>query len=130
MPACSFCSKHFGSHNALQIHKRKCEPSIVVTYANQTAVVHKEKRGYCCYCASQSCPKYFATTKGLIQHAEKTGMNWIGPDKVCSIKTLYTHKIIILQKTSTSSTPLQPNSSDSWHLESHDPIIILEVSFF
>jgi len=91
MPTCSYCSQIFNTNNELQVHKRRCLPNIAVTYANQTVVVTKEKHGYCCYCAHSSCPKYFATTKGLRNHAKATHMDWIGPDKVSTIRTIFTY---------------------------------------
>jgi hypothetical protein len=87
MPVCSYCSQILNSNNELQVHKHRCLPNIIVTYANQIVVVAKEEKGYCCYCAHSSCPKYFATTKGLTSHAKKTHMDWIGPDKASIITT-------------------------------------------
>jgi hypothetical protein len=87
MPTCSYCSQNFNTNNELQVHKRRCLPDIAVTYANQTVVVTKEEKGYCCYCAHSSCPKYFATTKGLTNHARTIHMDWIGPDKASTIRS-------------------------------------------
>jgi len=80
MSSCCHCGKTFDIYNELVVHKRRCNPSIVVTYANQMVTVVRDNQGYCCYCAHTSCPKYFETTKGLINHAKKTGMDWLGPD--------------------------------------------------
>ena len=127
MPACPHCSKTFITHSDLHVHKRRCEPSITVTYANQTATIHKEDKGYCCYCSHTSCPKYYQTTKGLINHAKNTGMDWIGPEKVSEIKTLYIQNSnTISQKTSSTLTALHPDSTG----QSLKPQPVFVVSVF
>ncbi|KAG2005061.1 helicase domain-containing protein [Coprinopsis cinerea AmutBmut pab1-1] len=106
------CERSFYKPGELQVHRRRCDPKVTVTFGGVQVTLWRTAKGFVCQCDAPRCSKFFGTTQGIQRHATVGAGRWLGTNSV-SVDTAESVKPFIPEDHPSQKEEVNTNGGES-----------------